>query len=75
LGRSVTSFAYPFGSESAIGDLAPRLTREAGCILACTTDSGPVVARPDTQRLPRLNVEDWTVDELVARIERVADRA
>jgi peptidoglycan/xylan/chitin deacetylase (PgdA/CDA1 family) len=74
LGRPVTSFAYPFGSRSAVGDLAPRLTRQAGCLLACTTDPGPVAARPDSQRLPRLNVQDWTAGELAAQIDRMADR-
>jgi peptidoglycan/xylan/chitin deacetylase (PgdA/CDA1 family) len=75
LGRPVRSFAYPFGSESAVGDLAPRLTREAGCVVACTTDAGPVVPRSDPQRLPRLNVEDWESDELAAQIDRLAGHA
>ena len=75
LDRPVTTFAYPFGSESAVGNLAPRLTREAGCIVSCSTDDGPVVARSDPQRLPRLNVEDWEANELAARIEGMAASA
>jgi peptidoglycan/xylan/chitin deacetylase (PgdA/CDA1 family) len=75
LGRPVSSFAYPFGSESAVGDLAPRLTREAGCVVACTTDAGPVVGRSDPQRLPRLNVEDWAAEELAAQIDGLAGHA
>jgi peptidoglycan/xylan/chitin deacetylase (PgdA/CDA1 family) len=75
LGRRVSTFAYPFGSESAVGDLAPQLTREAGCVIACTTDARPVVARSDPQRLPRLNVEDWDAEELAAQIDRMATDA
>lgn len=71
LGRPVTTFAYPFGSESAVGDLAPRLTREAGCVAACSTDHGAVSPRSDPHRLPRVNVQDWNADELAAVIEEV----
>lgn len=72
LGQPVTSFAYPFGGHRAVGDLAPRLTREAGCIVACTTERGPVVGRSDHHRLPRLNVRDWDATELAAQIQQVA---
>jgi peptidoglycan/xylan/chitin deacetylase (PgdA/CDA1 family) len=68
-GRAVTSFAYPFGSHSAVGDLAPRLTREAGCHLACSTDVGTVGKRTDPYWLPRVNVRDWPVGEFAARVE------
>jgi peptidoglycan/xylan/chitin deacetylase (PgdA/CDA1 family) len=64
LDRSVRSFAYPFGSRRAVGELAPRLARVAGCTVACSTDSGAVTASTDRHRLPRLNVEDWSVDQL-----------
>jgi peptidoglycan/xylan/chitin deacetylase (PgdA/CDA1 family) len=70
-GRAVTSFAYPFGSQSAVGDLAPRLTREAGCHLACSTDVGMVAQRTDAYRLPRVNVRNWPVVEFAARVEEV----
>lgn len=71
LGRPVTSFAYPFGSPRAVGELAPRLVREAGCRLACSTDSGPVRGGADPFRLPRLNVRDWTGAELVERVRQL----
>jgi peptidoglycan/xylan/chitin deacetylase (PgdA/CDA1 family) len=70
-GRAVTTFAYPFGGKSAVGNIAPRLTREAGCQLACSTDVGVVGPRTDPYRLPRLNVGDWPEDEFAARIEEV----
>jgi hypothetical protein len=40
------------------------LARVAGCTVACSTDSGAVTASTDRHRLPRLNVEDWSVDQL-----------
>lgn len=72
LGKSVTSFAYPFGSELAIGDLAPRLAREAGCVLACSTERAPVTPSSDPHRLPRLNVENWDVSEFAAQLQSLA---
>lgn len=72
LGLPVTSFAYPFGTRSAVGDLAPRLAQEAGCTLACSTEPGPVTTRSDRHRLPRLNVRSWGAEELSERITRLA---
>ncbi len=73
LGRPVDVFAYPFGSLLAVGELAPRLAHEAGCVLACSTVQAPV--RPGTRDryvLPRLDVKGWSGAELRARIERLA---
>lgn len=75
LARPVTSFAYPFGGRSAVGEVAPRLTREAGCALACTTDQAAVAASGDAQRVPRLNVLDWTADELDAQVRALTLRS
>jgi peptidoglycan/xylan/chitin deacetylase (PgdA/CDA1 family) len=72
LGRPITSFAYPFGSPQAVGDLAPRLAREAGCVLACSTVHGAVRRSSDTYQLPRLNVRDWNAAELAASIDQIA---
>lgn len=71
LGRPVTTFAYPFGSALAVGDLAPGLAREAGCTLACSTEHAPVTTRSDPYRLPRLDVRDWTAEELAAQVGRL----
>jgi peptidoglycan/xylan/chitin deacetylase (PgdA/CDA1 family) len=72
LNQPITSFAYPFGSHSAVGDLAPRLTRESGCALACSTAEGPVLRGSDKYRLPRLNVRDWDAAEFGGRIDELA---
>jgi len=74
LDRPVRTFAYPFGSEGAVGDLAPRLVAEAGCTLACGTNPGAVDRRSDRFLLPRLNVRDWAADEFDARLDAVLAR-
>lgn len=71
LGQPVTSFAYPFGGRDAIGRRAPRLVRDAGCSLACSTEPGPVPQRVDRYRLPRLAVGDWDRAEFAARVDRL----
>jgi peptidoglycan/xylan/chitin deacetylase (PgdA/CDA1 family) len=75
LDQPVRTFAYPFGSESTVGALAPRLAAEAGCTLACSTAPGPVRPRGNRYLLPRLNVEDWDGREFRARLDAaLADR-
>jgi peptidoglycan/xylan/chitin deacetylase (PgdA/CDA1 family) len=60
-GRMPTSFAYPFGDHDPV---AVELVREAGFDVACTTVSAPVRTGCDVLALPRLQVEDWSADEL-----------
>lgn len=71
LGRPVTAFAYPFGSSSAVGTLAPKLAREAGCSLACSTHPGTVSSHSQRYSLPRLNVRDWNAGELATHIKQL----
>lgn len=54
--RSVTSFAYPFGAESA--ECVARV-RDAGFRRSCTTETAAVGREADPLRLPRLAVGDW----------------
>jgi peptidoglycan/xylan/chitin deacetylase (PgdA/CDA1 family) len=68
--QPVLTFAYPFGSPSAVGGLAPRLAAEAGCRLACSTDAGPVGSRSDRYLLPRLTVGNWGAEEFADRLHR-----
>lgn len=60
-GRMPTSFAYPYGDHDPV---AVGLVRKAGFEVACTTVSAPVRARCDALALPRLQVENWSVDQL-----------
>lgn len=75
LGHEVTAFAYPFGSLLEVGDLAPRLARQAGCSVACSTVPGPVDRRSAPHLLPRLNVQDWDAHELADHVAAVAAMA
>jgi peptidoglycan/xylan/chitin deacetylase (PgdA/CDA1 family) len=70
IGRPVRSFAYPFGSQGAIGRLAPRLAAEAGCHVAVSTTPGRVRRRSDPHLLPRLTVQDWDGPEFAARLDQ-----
>ena len=60
-GRLPTSFAYPYGDHDPV---AVGLVREAGFEVACTTVSAPVRPQCDVLTLPRLQVEDWSADQL-----------
>ena len=63
----VAGFAYPHGDH----DRQTRaMAREAGYRYACTTYAAAIdPARYDRFELPRLMVEDWTAEELIARME------
>jgi peptidoglycan/xylan/chitin deacetylase (PgdA/CDA1 family) len=60
-GRPPTSFAYPYGDHDPV---AIELVRKAGFDVACTTVSAPIRPQSDVLALPRLQVEDWSADEL-----------
>ena len=59
-GRSVRSFAYPYGDCS---QEAPGLLRDAGYTSACTVVGGQVRSTNDPFLLPRIAVSDWSGDE------------
>lgn len=73
LERPVTSFAYPFGTHTAVGAEAPRLVRDAGCTVACTTERGRVTERSKPHELPRMNVSNWTGAEFATRVARMIE--
>jgi len=64
-GRLPVTFAYPFG------DYDPsivELVRDTGYEAACTTDETGVRSRGDVLALPRLQVMDWSADQLARRL-------
>jgi peptidoglycan/xylan/chitin deacetylase (PgdA/CDA1 family) len=61
-GRSVSSFAYPFGSARDYDAATPGIVRAAGFARACINDPVPVRARADPFKLPRFVVRDWDGD-------------
>jgi peptidoglycan/xylan/chitin deacetylase (PgdA/CDA1 family) len=65
IGQIPASFAYPFGDyNSSIMDLV----RDAGFEAACTTDEMGVTRNCDVLALPRIQVMDWSPNELARRL-------
>lgn len=64
-GRLPSTFAYPFGDYDPA---TVELVREAGFEAGCTTDSAAVTPGCDLLALPRLQVEDWSADELARKL-------
>ena len=71
LGRPVRAFSYPYGGSDDYGAEAIETVRSAGFEAACTARPGAVTAQSSPFELPRLSVENWNADELVARVEGV----
>jgi len=59
LGRSVTSFAYPFGTRSAYTEQTVAMVREAGFTSACSAFPGAIHQGMNLYELPRRAALDW----------------
>jgi peptidoglycan/xylan/chitin deacetylase (PgdA/CDA1 family) len=68
LNAPVDTFSYPFGGAAEVGAEAPRLAKEAGFAVACTTEHAPIRPGMDPMRLPRLTVENWSGDEFAGSL-------
>jgi peptidoglycan/xylan/chitin deacetylase (PgdA/CDA1 family) len=65
IGQLPATFAYPFGDyDSSVVDLV----RNSGFEAACTTDEMGVTRKCDVLALPRLQVMDWSANELARRL-------
>jgi peptidoglycan/xylan/chitin deacetylase (PgdA/CDA1 family) len=65
IGQLPATFAYPFGDyDSSVVDLV----RYAGFEAACTTDQRGVTRNCDVLALPRLQVMDWSANELARQL-------
>jgi glycosyltransferase involved in cell wall biosynthesis/peptidoglycan/xylan/chitin deacetylase (PgdA/CDA1 family)/SAM-dependent methyltransferase len=71
LGVEILSFAYPFGGP--LTRETQQVLRDLGIEAACAIGPGPVTARSDRLALPRLEVRDWSGDELEARLEALLE--
>jgi peptidoglycan/xylan/chitin deacetylase (PgdA/CDA1 family) len=61
IGRTPSSFAYPFGDHDAA---TVDVVRDAGFEVACTTQRAAVTAGHDVLALPRVQVGRWSATEL-----------
>jgi peptidoglycan/xylan/chitin deacetylase (PgdA/CDA1 family) len=60
LGRSVASFAYPFGARSDYTQQTVAIVRDAGFTSACSSFSGRIRKGISLYQLPRYAARDWS---------------
>ena len=60
LGRTITTFAYPFG---AYNQATVPLVENLGFTCACSTEPSPVWWKCDPYQLPRFGVENWSGEQ------------
>jgi peptidoglycan/xylan/chitin deacetylase (PgdA/CDA1 family) len=70
LGPGSRAFAYPYGGAQDFGDIAVHAAREAGFRLACANVPGTVRSAPDSFRLPRRLVRNWSAVEFEQHLLR-----
>jgi peptidoglycan/xylan/chitin deacetylase (PgdA/CDA1 family) len=70
LGRSITAFAYPFGTHRDFNRASVRAVRAAGYTSAGAVRDRALSRSSDPFALPRVGVGDWTAEEFERRLER-----
>jgi peptidoglycan/xylan/chitin deacetylase (PgdA/CDA1 family) len=73
IGRSMTSFAYPFGLAAAISAESRRAVELGGIRIACTLDGKVATRSSDLLQLSRIFVGDWDEATFSKRIEAHAN--
>jgi peptidoglycan/xylan/chitin deacetylase (PgdA/CDA1 family) len=73
-GRSVRSFAYPYGGVEDVTFRTAACVERAGYACALTTFPAAASSSSDPYRLPRLHVKDWDAPALARRLARLTIR-
>lgn len=66
-GKSVTSFAYPFGGVDDVSACTVAIAQEEGITIACANQPDSVRHGTSAHRVPRIVVRDWTGTEFQQR--------
>jgi peptidoglycan/xylan/chitin deacetylase (PgdA/CDA1 family) len=70
IGKTVSSFSYPFGGPNDIDRTTAVMVRRTGYDLACSTTEGVVTHRSFLHALPRFTVRDWSGKEFEDNLRR-----
>lgn len=66
LNHEITSFSYPFGETNPLVD---ELLKEFNYKNVVMTKTGQINKNTNSYKIPRWNVQDWTVEEFAKRID------
>ena len=69
IGRTVASFAYPYGPREAYTMETVGVVKEAGFTNACSVFRERIGRHTDPFQLPRFVVRDWNGDEFLQRLK------
>lgn len=70
VGHPVTTFSYPYGSQSDYTAKTVKIVQESGFACACSNFADVVWRGSDRFQLPRVLVRNWDGDEFAARLRR-----
>lgn len=71
LGRTISLFAYPFGSAASYSKNTIETLKHSGFEAACSTKSRRLLPEVDPYTLPRITVRDWPADKLAAVLKEI----
>jgi peptidoglycan/xylan/chitin deacetylase (PgdA/CDA1 family) len=71
LGKTITTFSYPYGRKDDYNQISVRLCREAGFLKAASNFAGFAYHWTDALQIPRYLVRNWDVETFAARLKEI----